>query len=277
MPYAIYSEACNATEVLTQDEWEFQYEEEYPQFKFSSIALRFELQLLEFVKSLRVGDFDNYIKTLEFLTPWMFSLDHVHYARWLPVHIRDMRNFKERHPELYQEFKNKKFVVQKSNRKFSMIAMDQNHEQQNAIVKGVGGVVGLTENTTALRRWCVCGPEIARVLNKFESCRQSKVYCIDNEHHDATLSTQVTFVKHVKSLVATIEDNGNPFLEDSKDIYCLDTKEVKNEKVVHTVYNIEEIGKKQFNEYIEDRLNTSMEPVTKTIKKNNNLAVSVQT
>ena len=130
--------------------------------------------------------------------------------------------------------------------------------------------MGLTENTTALRRWCVCGPEIARVLNEFESCRQSKVYfTIDNEHHDATLSTQVTFLKHVKSLVATIEDNGNPFLEDSKDIYCLDTKEVNNEKVVHTVYNIEEIGKKQFNEYIENILNTSTEPVTKTIKKNN--------
>ena len=48
----------------------------------------------------------------------MFSLDHAHYARWLPVHIRDMRNLKERHPELYQEFKNKKFVVQRSNRKF---------------------------------------------------------------------------------------------------------------------------------------------------------------
>ena len=72
----------------------------------------------------------------------MFSLDHVHYTRWLPVHIRDMRNVKERHPELYQEFKNKKIVVQKSNRKISMIAMDQNQEQQNAIVKGVGGVVG---------------------------------------------------------------------------------------------------------------------------------------
>ena len=70
--------------------------------------------------------------------------------------------------------------------------------------------MGLTENTTALRRWCVCGTEIARVLNEFESCRQSKVYCIDNEHHDATLSTEVTFVKHVKSLVATLEDNGNP-------------------------------------------------------------------
>ena len=206
------------------------------------------------------GDFDNYIKTLEFLTPWMFSLDHVHYARWLPVQIRDMRN-----SELYKE----KFVVQKSNRKFSMISMDQNHEQQNSIVKGVGGVVGLTEITTALRRWCVCGPEIARVLNEFESCRQSKLYCLDNEHNDATLSTQVTFVKHVKSLVATIEDNGNPFQEDSKDIYCLDTKEVKNEKVVHTVYDIEEIGKKQFNEYVENRLNTSTEPVTKTIKKNN--------
>ena len=42
--------------------------------------------------------------------------------------------------------------MQKSNRKFSRIAADQNHEQMNAKIKGVGGAIGLIENETVLQR-----------------------------------------------------------------------------------------------------------------------------
>lgn len=52
---------------------------------------------------------------------------------------------------------------------FSAISMDQAHEQLNAMVKGDGGAVGLTEHPGALRRWMVSGPEIARMVSEFES------------------------------------------------------------------------------------------------------------
>ena len=58
---------------------------------------------------------------------------------------------------------------------FSAIAIDQAHEQNNAHVKGDGGAVGLTENPSALRRWMVSGPEMARVIGEFEdSCSYEK-------------------------------------------------------------------------------------------------------
>ena len=37
--------------------------------------------------------------------------------------------------------------------KFSAIAHDQCHKQQNAIVKGYSGVIGITENEEALQLW----------------------------------------------------------------------------------------------------------------------------
>ena len=52
------------------------------------------------------------------------------------------------------------------------MAIDQAHEQNNAMVKGDGGAVGLTENPSALRRWMISGPEIARIVNEFEVCVQ---------------------------------------------------------------------------------------------------------
>ena len=45
-------------------------------------------------------------------------------------------------------------------------------------MKEDSGAIGLTENTAELTCWMICGPEIARIVNKFEenmpSCRGSK-------------------------------------------------------------------------------------------------------
>ena len=58
-----------------------------------------------------------------------------------------------RHPSMAQEFKNGHFAVHKTEKKFSAIAIDQAHEQNNKIIKGDGGAIGLTEDPSALRRW----------------------------------------------------------------------------------------------------------------------------
>ncbi len=60
-----------------------------------------------------------------------------------------------------EEFWNK-WVISKTANQFSRIPIDQAHEQENAKVKGKGGVIGLTESPAALRRWMICGPELAR-------------------------------------------------------------------------------------------------------------------
>lgn len=103
------------------------------------------------------------------MVPWFFSLDHHHYARWIPVHLRDMVTLNGTHPETFGEFLKGNFVVKKTTHSFSSIAIDQAHEQNNASVKGDGGTVGLTENHAALRRWMVSGPEMARLIGEFEA------------------------------------------------------------------------------------------------------------
>ena len=39
--------------------------------------------------------------------------------------------------------------------------IDQAHEQNNLVVKGSGGAVGLTENPAAFRKWMIAKPEQA--------------------------------------------------------------------------------------------------------------------
>ena len=47
--------------------------------------------------------------------------------------------------------------------------IDQVHEQNNELVKGSGGAVGLAENPSAFRKWMVAGPAQAQLLKEFEN------------------------------------------------------------------------------------------------------------
>ena len=55
-------------------------------------------------------------------------------------------------------------------RPFSRKALDQVHEQNNKIIKGVGVATSLldTQDKSAPIRWETCGPEVARILSEFE-------------------------------------------------------------------------------------------------------------
>ena len=80
----------------------------------------------------------------------MFALDHINYGRWLPIHLRDMLLLKHNHSGVCAAFQDGDFVVQPSNKPFSAISMYQAHEMNKKVVKGDGGIIGLTENKSAL-------------------------------------------------------------------------------------------------------------------------------
>ena len=106
----------------------------------------FKLSILAFVCSIRTSNLKLYVDSLGHLVPWFFALDHTnHYARWLPVHIRDMLALPKTCPEVYNNFCNGAFRSNKTQRKFSSIVLVEAHEKLNAHVKGDGGAVGLTK------------------------------------------------------------------------------------------------------------------------------------
>ena len=63
-------------------------------------------------------------------------------------------------------------------------------------------------------------------------------------HHEQTKSIQVTFAQHVKSMVEVIEEMGNPFVEESKDLLRLDTGDIIDPAVADYLRQAEEIGQK---------------------------------
>src|SRR6218665_1990072 len=91
----------------------------------------------------------------------------------MSVHVRDMLCITETHPDIESEF---------AKGKFSAISIDQAHEQLNAMIKGDGGAIGITENEATLSRWVIVGPEIMRILHEFEDGKNSSPD--DFKHHE---------------------------------------------------------------------------------------------
>ncbi|KAL7408248.1 hypothetical protein ABVT39_020295 [Epinephelus coioides] len=211
-----------------------------------------ELSLLVFVRSLRQSSFSMNLDALTELVPWFFALDHTHYARWIPVHLRDMSDLPARHPDIAREFNAGNFTIQKTNRVFSAIAVDQAHEQNNAWVKSAGGAIGLTENASALRRWMVAGPEVATLSEDFENAHQLMRRGHEVLHHDQIASARKAFRKDVSSLVSVIEEMGNPFEEESTDLIVLHSKEIAHPLAVETVKKAQKIGQQQFEAFTKE-------------------------
>ena len=47
-----------------------------------------------------------------------------------------------------------------------------------------------------------------------------------------------------------MEENGNPFNDDSRDLYNIDTKDVAGDGVIDTVRHIEQLGQQQYHEFV---------------------------
>ena len=265
--YEEYKTAVSPDDMLDFDGWCLQQQQAIPQFKYWSHTLEFILTILIFLRSLRTSDFGLYIDSLTQLAPCLSALDHTNYARYLPVHTRDMICLESKHPEIANEFKAGKFTIPKSHRFFSAIAIDHTHEQNNAYVKRDGGAVGLTENPGALRRWMLADPDITRIIAEFED--QLTTEDVDEtRHHEQQGAVQKTFFEQVTALVSYFEESGNPFLEANSDIISLDTKDIADSAMRKTVDEIKRIGQEQFDTFVEETFIHRTTPLYDSIPRN---------
>ena len=202
-----YTEYCNGVEEgcnkMSLEDWCDQRAEPYPLFLFRSIILQMEREVLIYARVIRDGDFLLYIDALTKIVPWFFALGHTNYARWIPVHLRDMVSLNDNHPGVFAEFRKGMFCEETAH-VFSDIAIDQAHQQNNASVKGDGGAMGLTEYPAALRRWILSSPEMARLIGKFEVLTKKRMKT-DFRHREQKNHAHTAFGRDITSLNDVIE------------------------------------------------------------------------
>ena len=123
------------------------------------LTIKFQIDNLVFIKSMRESNFKFFAKILISLEKWFFIFDHYSYARWLSVHIQDLLSLLITYPQLYQEFDRGNFVIQISGRYFSRINYDQVHEQSNKTIKYIIDPVNFVNRASDdLQRCEIAGP-----------------------------------------------------------------------------------------------------------------------
>ena len=114
-----YSHYCqgktrDAEEPPAFEDWSRQRQDNIPQFRYWDTVLELELLVLVYVRSLRQGSLMMYLDALTELVPWFHALDHTHYARWIPVHLKDMAELTTKHPDIARKFSEGHFTFQKT-------------------------------------------------------------------------------------------------------------------------------------------------------------------
>ena len=245
--------------------WVSQRRTESVQFDYWFTVMQLESILLLFIQAVRESNFQMFISALDQIAPWMFCLDHTHYSRWLPIYISDLKYLQAKHPAVYREFIRGHFTSKKTSRTFSAIAEDQAHEQNNKLIKIEGGAIGILDNHASLMKWMVGGPEIARVVSSFNNEEDKDQE--DLFHHEDTDSHEKRFRKNVLSFKTAFDELGNPF-EEGDILINVVSKHIMNESAATSVRVAYATGKKQYDEYLNDRLVTGKVSIYAPISKN---------
>ena len=79
----------------------------------------------------------------------------------------------------------------------------------------------------------------------------------------------MTFGRDITSLTDVIEEMGNPFAENSKDLLVLDSRSLADPAVIDTWRQIKSLGQEQYDTYVNERLVNQTKPITDPININN--------
>ncbi|KAK3753092.1 hypothetical protein QZH41_010830, partial [Actinostola sp. cb2023] len=138
-----------------------------PMFKVFHHYMQMVLEMLMFIRAVRTGDWVLHLKALELFTKYFFAHDRLNYARMIPLYLAEMKALPNTDPEIYAEFQNGNWVVNKNPRvAFCALGADHSLEHINRSMKVTGGLVGITLNTSARAKFFLIAPELARLAGQ---------------------------------------------------------------------------------------------------------------
>ncbi len=181
---------------------------------------------------------------------------NTNYACWLSIYIKDMVQLPELHPEIYREFTKGNFVVQQST-----------HEQTNKILKANGGISDLYDNHVARALHMLSAPDSARVVKEFEDLQTSQTQ--STTHHEEAQPLQIRFLRDVKALSAVLREQGNSFLDNSKELVTLGSRDVIEHQVSLSLIQFHDDGRDLHANYVKTNIEKTEVLISGIIPHNN--------
>ena len=102
-----------------------------------------------------------YLAALENIIKYFFEHDLLNYGRLMPIHIAQMNALENDDPVTLEALKSGDFVMAKSDKAFTRLFTDQTLEQEIKMLKRHGGIVGLSQDVSALDRLVTTTPHLS--------------------------------------------------------------------------------------------------------------------
>ena len=146
-----------------------------PMFKVMRHYMRMVMEMLAFIRAVRTGDWSIHLLTLEMFMKYLFANDKIKYARIITVYLAEMPFSKSSDPEIYDEFTQGKWVVNKNAEvPFCTTGADNALEHKNRSMKVSGGLVGITLNEAARTKFFLIAPELASLAEQAKSMAENQ-------------------------------------------------------------------------------------------------------
>ena len=109
--------------------------------------------LLDFVKSIRLPDWNLHLQSTERMLIWIHAYDRINYARYFSYYWCGQQKIQHKLPVIYQQFQQGNFSTRRTKGKFNMLPPDQVIEQTiNKDKKGPGGIIGISTSQGTIQR-----------------------------------------------------------------------------------------------------------------------------
>ena len=232
----------------------------------------FLLKVCQFVHSQRHGNWHECINSIDSLCLYFFALGHTNYARWVPVFPRDMAQLPKNHPEIYKEYMNKHFVVQRSHKKFSLMGLDQSQEHSIKFLKEDSGPKGLYGSDKTEEKMVIelSKAEVLRIIDDFEYGSFGDESSQNNRKHpEGSVTEQKNFLDQLQCLLDLVESKliVNPYGETENQLVTLDTGEYMDPEISKSLKQLTSVGGELYSQYVKERIEDCSKPISDVISK----------
>ncbi|KAL9983228.1 hypothetical protein ACROYT_G005368 [Oculina patagonica] len=245
-------------------------------FHFWSNYIDMVMLLLRLIRAEREGLWSLHLNAVAEMTPYFSVMDRVNFARWLPVYIADMRLLPTLASEVHQEVENGNHRVSRSEQPFSQVWTDMAVEQTvNLDSKARGGIIGISRNPSALKRWFLTSHERSAIT------ASTKLMCgIDDSsrigsHKESGKHRKIRDEIVVQKVVAVIKESMvNPFKlawgdEEPAPLLNIATSVVMPPQTTDQLLFAKQTGAARVKEFVSKRLDSNATGFWEKISKAN--------
>ena len=205
--------------------------------------------LLLFVRSSRMGSWELHLQSLDNFVKYFFAHDQLNYARMTPLYLANMEDLKTSDNNTWK-YLEENFSICKTSIPFSAIGADHAMEQENKSLKVRGGVTGLTQNQSALTRFCLISSIISSLSKEFTASNGIAT----QKHYQLNGSTSRRIRENVMKMCEVMKSFSISFLPNDC-VFNVMTKAVLPDDKSMELLEHKDIGQNLYKKFISERLN----------------------